>query len=107
MLEQHGSDSAPLMLVDHRKGDFGARWIGAAHIAGVSDESFFPRMPYRRDQTDVIDKIQLRELCQLSLIQRTFHAKEAVVSRIFTEFLEMLQQPFTIIWLNRAHMNRP
>src|SRR5215469_756795 len=59
MLQQQGRDASPLMLIDNRKGNFGARRIGPTHITGVADKSLFSIMPQRRHQTDVIDKIEL------------------------------------------------
>ena len=41
MVEQNRADTAPLMLVEHGEGDFGARRSGG-DIAGDADEAFVP-----------------------------------------------------------------
>src|SRR5579863_3294149 len=85
MFEQNGADAAALMFVENGEGNFGARGVAAAHVAGHTDEAFIIAAPQRRHQTHMIAEVEIGETAEFFVIESALDAEKAVVNRLFAQ----------------------
>ena len=105
MVEQHRADTAPLMLVEDREGDFRTR-RSRGDVTADADKALVAAGAQRRHQGDVSDEVDLGETNEVLLAQRMFQSEETMVDRVLTHVAEVIEQPLLVVGADSADMDR-
>jgi len=101
---QQCAEALSLIIVDHDKGDLGFSGFGD-DVPSAADDDVTPVLPGKRDQGDVIGKVDIHEVGDFLLREAAFDHEEAALQRLRTGAADRRQHVILVVRPQRTDLD--